>query len=232
MTKRPGRILVVEDEESIGQGLCDVLSFRGHDVTWAKDGTDALGLGTSQPFDLFLLDVMLPGVDGFSLCEKFRESGIKGGVIMLTAKGSEEDILRGFDAGADDYVTKPFSLKLLLARIEAVLGRSLPETVEPFSCGTLEIDPGTARASRGEAFVDLSARELAILRLFADDPGRIVSRRVLLRDVWEMQKPDGVETRTVDVHIGKLRKKLGDICKDTIESVRGQGYRYVPKGGV
>ncbi len=230
MKKRAGRILVVEDEESIGQGLCDVLSFRGHEVTWSKDGNEALGLGTSQPFDLLLLDVMLPGVDGFTLCARFRESGVKAGVIMLTAKGSEDDILRGFDAGADDYVTKPFSLKLLLARIEAVLGRSLPDVSEPFACGTVHVDPDKACARRGEDLVELSARELAILRLFAGEPGRIISRRVLLRDVWEMQKPDGVETRTVDVTIGKLRKKLNDISLDTIESVRGQGYRYVAKG--
>lgn len=230
MNTRAARILVVEDEPSIGQGLCDVLTFRGHEVTWAKDGAEARKFGGERTFDLVLLDVMLPVVDGFTLCQEFRAAGMKSGVILLTAKGSEEDVLRGFEAGADDYVTKPFSLKLLLARILAVLGRSRPDANEPFFAGSLTIDPGAARATCGETSIDLSARELGILRHLAEESGRIVSRRVLLRDVWEMHNVDSVETRTVDVHVAKLRKKIGTVCSDSIESVRGQGYRYVTKG--
>src|SRR5690606_14573293 len=116
-----------EDEESIGQGLCDVLVFRGHEVTWAKDGGEAVQRVAANIFDLILLDIMLPELDGYSVCKAIRAAGFRSGVIMLTAKGSEDDILRGFDVGADDYVTKPFSLKQLLARVEAVLGRSLPD---------------------------------------------------------------------------------------------------------
>ncbi len=227
MKRRAGRILVVEDEESIGQGLCDVLTFRGHDVTWAKDGLEARREGAASVFDLVLLDIMLPGVDGFTLCGEFRAAEMKAGIIMLTAKGSEEDILRGFAVGADDYVTKPFSLKLLLARVDAVLGRSLPDAEASFLVGTVAVDPAQARATTGAVSVELSARELALLRLFSIEAGRIVSRRVLLREVWEMQNPAALETRTVDVHIGKLRKKLSALGSDTIESVRGQGYRYV-----
>lgn len=230
MKPRAARILVVEDEQSIGQGLCDVLTFRGHEVTWAEDGALAQKLGREKTFDLVLLDIMLPLVDGFTVCRELRSSGMKSGIVMLTAKGSEEDILQGFEAGADDYVTKPFSLRLLLARIDAVLGRSLPEVDQPFSAGSLSVDPTQARAKCGEKSTDLSAREIAILRLLSQELGRIVSRRALLRDVWEMHNVEAVETRTVDVHVAKLRKKIGALSQDTIESVRGQGYRYVTKG--
>lgn len=227
MVKRAGRVLLVEDEESIGQGLCDVLAFRGHKVTWAKTGGEALRMASETPHDLVLLDVMLPEVDGFTVCERLRAGGNRGGIILLTAKGSEEDILRGFEAGADDYVTKPFSLRLLLARVDAVLLRSLPDIQSPFVAGNIAVEPaiGSAQGPRGK--VELSLREMGILRILGEEPGRIVSRRVLLRDVWEMTNPEGVETRTVDVHMGKLRKKLADVSHDTVEAVRGQGYRYV-----
>ena len=230
MKTRSARILVVEDEPSIGQGLCDVLTFRGHAVTWAQDGGEARNVGSTQTFDIVLLDVMLPIVDGFTVCRELRAAGMKAGIIILTAKGSEEDILQGFEAGADDYVTKPFSLRLLLARVEAVLGRSVPNAGEPFALGNVKIDPDAALASCGEATIELSAREIKILRHLSEGSGRIVSRRVLLRDVWEMHNAEAVETRTVDVHVGKLRKKLATLCSDSIESVRGQGYRYVTKG--
>jgi DNA-binding response OmpR family regulator len=231
MVQRAGRVLLVEDEESIGQGLCDVLTFRGHKVTWAKTGGDALRMAGGEPHDLILLDIMLPEVDGYTVCEKLRASGDRSGIIMLTAKGSEEDILRGFEAGADDYVTKPFSLRQLLARVEAVLLRSLPDVESSFVAGSVAIDPATGSGAGPRGKVELSPREMGILRLLAEEPGRIVSRRVLLRDVWEMTNPDNVETRTVDVHMGKLRKKLSDVSEDTVEAVRGQGYRYVIGGG-
>jgi DNA-binding response OmpR family regulator len=200
-------------------------------VTWAKDGNEALRISTSQAFDLVLLDIMLPELDGYSVCQKLRETGSRVGVIMLTAKGSEDDVLRGFEVGADDYVTKPFSLKQLLARVDAVLSRSLPDVETPFAAGGLTVDPATSTATSPQGSVEVSAREIIILRLLSEEPGRIVSRRVLLRDVWEMPNPDAVETRTVDVHMGKLRKKLAGICSDSIQTVRGQGYRYVPGGG-
>lgn len=231
MVQNARRILVVEDEESIGQGLCDVLSFRSHQVTWAKNGVDALRIATSQPFDLVLLDIMLPQLDGYSVCKKLRETGSRVGVIMLTAKGAEDDVLRGFEMGADDYVAKPFSLKQLLARVDAVLSRSLPDIQAAFTAGELTVDPATSTASSSKGSIEVSAREIVILRLLSEEPGRIVSRRVLLRDVWEMPNPDAVETRTVDVHMGKLRKKLSSVCGDAIQTVRGQGYRYVPGGG-
>lgn len=223
------RILVVEDEESIGQGLCDVLSFRGHQVTWHTDGRQACNCGITNPFDLVLLDIMLPSCDGWSVCQQLRESGVQAGIILLTAKGAEDDILRGFQLGADDYVTKPFSLRQLLARVDAVLGRSRLTSNDDFGIGELTVDV-SSRALRGnQGEVELTAREIAVLRLLLNDPGRIVSRRALLREVWEMPNPDAVETRTVDVHIAKLRKKLAQVTHARIQAVRGQGYRYEEK---
>ncbi len=224
------RILVVEDEESIGQGLCDVLTFRGHRVRWERDGALALRAASEETFDLFLLDVMLPEVDGYTICERLRENGLRSGIIMLTAKGSEEDILRGFTAGADDYVTKPFSLRQLLARVDALIGRSLRSQDEVLRLGSIEVDAGRAQLSGPKGTEELSAKEIGILQLLLSEPGRIVGRRQLLRDVWEMQSPDAVETRTVDVHVAKLRKKLSQVSSDAIATVRGQGYRFVPDG--
>lgn len=220
----------MEDEESIGQGLCDVLTFRGHQVRWEKDGGAALRAAAEEPFDLLLLDVMLPSLDGYSVCEGLRKQGHRAGIIMLTAKGSEEDILRGFTAGADDYVTKPFSLRQLLARVDALLGRSVRVVEEIVRQGSIEVDAGRGTLTGPLGTEELSAKEIGILHLLLSEPGRIVGRRQLLRDVWEMRSPDAVETRTVDVHMAKLRKKLAQVSSDAISTVRGQGYRYLPGG--
>ncbi|MGC4094926.1 MAG: response regulator transcription factor [Polyangiaceae bacterium] len=220
----PAHVLVVEDEPSIRQGLLDVLVFRGYRASSASDGAQALRMIGSDSFDLVVLDVMMPELDGFSVCQRLRETHPALPVLMLTAKNSEDDVLRGFEAGADDYVTKPFSVQQLLARVKALLSRSRRNTAEGFRVGPFEVHPERAQLSSDGAEVELSGREIEILRLLAEDPGRIVSRRVLLREVWGMQNVDQVETRTVDVHIGKLRKKLGK-HGDLLETVRGQGYR-------
>jgi DNA-binding response OmpR family regulator len=223
---RPAHILVVEDEPSIRQGLCDVLTFRGYGVESAENGRDALLEVEQSAFDLIVLDIMLPELDGLSVCESLRSAGREVPVLMLTAKGDEQDVLRGFEVGADDYVTKPFSVRELLARVQALLKRSSRVSADAFRAGPFEVLPerGCARTSQGE--VELSAREVAILRLLASDPGRIISRRTLLRDVWGMSNAGAVETRTVDVHIAKLRKKLGPEGAHLLETVRGQGYRW------
>jgi DNA-binding response OmpR family regulator len=220
-------IMVVEDEPSIGQGLCDVLVFRGHRVCWAKDGQQALQLSREERPDLVLLDLMLPQMDGYSVCRELRTAGQTCGIIMLTAKGSEEDILAGFESGADDYVTKPFSISQLLARVEAVLGRSRRNKTEPVSGLGLRLRPDLALLESSRGAVELSAREIAVLRLLLTEPHRIVSRRVLLREAWGMNNVDGLETRTVDVHMAKLRKKLAETSDCTIQAVRGQGYRLI-----
>jgi DNA-binding response OmpR family regulator len=227
MSAKVAQILIVEDEPSIGQGLCDVLVFRGYKVSWEKDGQLGLKAALENQPDLVLLDLMLPSLDGYSVCQQMRASGSHSGVIMLTAKGAEEDVLRGFESGADDYVTKPFSIGQLLARVEAVLGRSRRAVTETWSAGDLLVRPEHAIAEGPKGQTPLSAKELEILRLLMDDPSRIVSRRTLLRQVWGMSHVDGVETRTVDVHMGKLRKKIADISGSTVQAVRGQGYRFV-----
>lgn len=219
------RVLVVEDEQSIARGLCDVLSFRGYAVESVADGLSALNTCSSQHFDLVLLDVMLPELDGLRVCQQLRERGMQLPIVMLTAKGSEDDIVRGFEAGADDYVTKPFSVRELLARVHARLLRSSKAASEHFQVGPFEIDPTRSVARCDGSEVALTKRELMILKLLAEDPGRIISRRVLLREAWQMNNSDQVETRTVDMHIAKLRKKLGKPAEGLVETVRGQGYR-------
>jgi two-component system response regulator RegX3 len=227
----PASILVVEDEDSIGQGLCDVLLFRGHRVEWAKDGLRGRDSALSGNFDLILLDVMLPELDGYAVCSELRAAGCATGIIMLTAKGSEEDILKGFECGADDYVTKPFSLRQLLARVDALLGRRRRIAPSEFAAGEIRVDASRALLSGPLDSVEVTAREIEVLRLLFDEPGRIVGRRQLLTEVWEMQSPDGVETRTVDVHMAKLRKKLAQVSSAEVQAVRGQGYRLILEGG-
>lgn len=219
-------ILIVEDERSIRDGLADVLTFRGHRVETAADGKRALECLATAAYAMVVLDVMLPEVDGYAVCETLRREHNEVPVLMLTAKGSEEDVLRGFEAGVDDYVTKPFSVRELLARVDALLRRTGHRPVEEFRAGPLVVDVGCARAHGDCVDVELSQKEIGILRLLSEQPGRIVSRRALLRHVWGMNNVEQVETRTVDVHIGKLRKKLGMVGLEYLETVRGQGYRW------
>jgi DNA-binding response OmpR family regulator len=219
------RVLVVEDEESIRRGLCDVLAFRGYHVTASGDGRSALQSALSQDFDLLLLDVMLPGLDGFSLCSALRKEQRRMPVMMLTAKGAEEDILRGFEVGADDYVTKPFSVREVLARVHALVRRSGVRVVDAFRVGSLTIEPARSLLCDEDGHeVELTVREIRMLALLLRDAGRIVSRALLLREVWDVTHPERMETRTVDVHMAKLRKKLGKEGA-LLETVRGQGYR-------
>jgi DNA-binding response OmpR family regulator len=152
-----------------------------------------------------------------------RKQGNQLPIVMLTAKGSEDDILRGFELGADDYVTKPFSVRELLARVQAVRKRVQRNPSERFMVGPYAIEPARSMAFREGEEIELSAREVRILRLLSEDAGHIVSRRRLLREAWDMNNADQVETRTVDMHIAKLRKKIGG--DGLIETVRGQGYR-------
>ena len=222
-------ILVVEDEASIRRGLCDVLAYQGYAPTGVETGEAGLQAALGNAYDLVLLDLMLPGMSGFDVCEAVRAQLPAQPILILTARGSEEDVLEGFSRGADDYVTKPFSVSELLARVQALLrrsGRLPPEEQECFAFGAWKVDPAAQRASRGDETVDLSAREIAILALFAREQGRIVSRRMLLQEVWGFANPERIETRTVDMQIGKLRRKLDRSSDSWIETVRGSGYRY------
>ncbi len=222
-------ILVVEDELAIQRGLCDALAFHGYAPQGVDSGEEGLREGLGGRYALVILDVMLPGISGFDVCRQLRGVSAELPILMLTARGSEEDVLRGFEAGSDDYVTKPFSVAQLMARVDALLrraGRRNARSDERFPFGEWELDPAALVARRGETTVDLTQRELAILALLAREEGRIVSRRMLLQTVWGFASPDKIETRTVDMHIAKLRKKIEATENSPIETVRGAGYRY------
>jgi len=222
-------VLVVEDEAAIRSGLCDVLAFRGHRPEGVERGDDGLAAALERRHDLVILDLMLPGLSGFDVCERLRAGGVEVPVLMLTARGSEDDVLHGFRVGADDYVTKPFSVAQLMARVDALLRRSgaPPPPVERFGFGGWEVDAGELAARRDDAAVELSRREVDVLALFARERGRIVSRRLLLREIWGYPDPDRVETRAVDMLIVKLRRKLDPPGRESwLETVRGEGYRY------
>jgi two-component system response regulator RegX3 len=169
----------------------------------------------------------------FDVCEAVRAERPTQPILMLTARGAEADVVEGFARGADDYVTKPFSVSELLARVHSLLRRAgkLPRDEQrPFGFGRWTIDPSRQRAQSGEEAVDLSPREIAILALFVREAGRIVSRRMLLQEVWGFANPERIETRTVDMQIGKLRRKLGEGDAPAIETVRGSGYRFNAEG--
>ncbi|MDD9935582.1 MAG: response regulator transcription factor [Myxococcales bacterium] len=218
------RVLLVEDEASIRRGLLDVFRYRGCQVVAVADGAEALRLGLEERWDLVVLDIMLPELNGFAVCERLRGRGREMPILMLTAKGDEDDIVRGFEVGANDYVTKPFGVRELTARANALLRRSPRAMPQSFRAGPLEVTPERREARVDGATVELTAREIRILRILSLEPGHIVSRRTLLRDAWDMNNSEQLETRTVDVHIAKLRKKLGEHGA-LIATVRGEGYR-------
>lgn len=222
------RILVVEDESAIRVGLCDVLAFHGFSPHGVDNGDDGLHEALHGDYRLLLLDVMLPGVDGFTIARRVREQRPKQAILMLTARGSEADVLEGFNAGADDYVSKPFSIPQLVARVQALLRRAAPEARRRFSLGDVDVDADALVASGEGAESELSPRDAEVLAYFAEHLGRVVTREDLLRDVWGYARAEALETRCVDMHIAKLRKKLEDVGAggDTlIETVRGAGYR-------
>ncbi|MCP4450217.1 MAG: response regulator transcription factor [Planctomycetes bacterium] len=224
-------ILLVEDEPAISVGLTDFLAFHGFDVQLAEDGPCAQTLVKEGRFDLILLDLMLPGISGEDLCTQWRREGLQTPIIMLTAKGQEEDRISGLNIGADDYVTKPFSLEELLARIHAMLRRTDParSVGARFVFGNLNVDAEALTVFRGQEAISVSDREFRIIQHFAANPGRVMTREELYEQVWEDRMSD-LGTRTVDMHIAKLRHKIElDSADPTlIKTVRGSGYRYDP----
>ena len=224
---RKASVLLVEDETSIREGLEDVFTYHGYDVVAFPDGESALAHAAENAFDIAVLDVMLPGVDGFELCGLLRKKRASVPILMLTAKGSEDDVVAGFRAGADDYVTKPFSIRELLMRVEALLRRAAgsDETPATIAFGPWTVEPQSLRARANGDVRELTPRELELVALFVREKGRVVSRRTLLKEVWAMSHADEVETRTVDMHIAKLRKKL-DPDVELLTTVRGAGYRF------
>jgi two-component system response regulator RegX3 len=224
----PCAILVVEDEAAICSGLCDALTFHGYAPTGMMTGEDGLRAALDGQFALVMLDVMLPGVSGFDVCRQLRARHPTQAILMLTARGAEEDVLEGFRCGADDYVTKPFSVAELMARVEALLRRAAApaEPPAPFDIGVWRVDPSTRSAACAQGTITLTAREVDLLALLARERGRIVSRRRLLLEVWGMQHVEEIRTRTVDMHIVKLRRKIAAYGPDPIQTIRGEGYRF------
>jgi len=221
-------ILIVEDEPSLQSALVDLLQSAGHDVEAVDNGADALARAGARDFDVVLLDVMLPGIDGNEVCARLSQARPDVGILMLTARGAEEDKVRGLQLGADDYVTKPFGAKELLARVEAVGRRAVaarlePEVVEIDGCS---LDLGMCRGQRDEAEIQLTAREAQILRLLHRNRSRAVSRADLLREVWDA--PADLQTRTVDMTIANLRQKIerNPSAPCIVVTVKGVGYAW------
>ncbi|RKZ81756.1 MAG: DNA-binding response regulator [Gammaproteobacteria bacterium] len=227
MHKPKATILIVEDDPAILNGLMDVLIFNGYAVEGLADGNQGLARGLGKIFDLIVLDVMLPGTDGFFICQEIRKKRPEQAIMMLTAKGAEDDIVFGFKSGADDYLSKPFSLRELMVRIEAILRRSgkLVGDVS-MEINGIVFDGKNLRAIKDDTQMDLTRREMDIVAYLYQNSSRIVSKKELLTQVWHYKDAD-IETRTVDIHILKLRKKITALIGDTplIQTVRGEGYR-------
>ena len=226
------RILDVEDEAAIRTGLTDVLVFHGYEVDWAADGNVGLEKALSGRFDLILLDVMLPGMDGFQICQHIREQRPEQAVIMLTAKTDDEDIVHGLSLGADDYVAKPFSVTQLVLRVQAVLRRSRPVQPrhESIRLGDgLVLDVLNLCGNRAGSRLSFTRREMEVLNYLFNNNQRPVSREELLSNVWGYAPELDIETRTVDIHIAKLRRKIETDPKSPryLLTVRGAGYRLV-----
>jgi DNA-binding response OmpR family regulator len=224
------RILIVEDEAAIRTGLLDVFVFHGYHVDSAADGTTGLRMARSSAFDLIILDVMLPGMNGFDVCEAIRDQDAEQPIIMLTAKVSDDDIVRGLSLGADDYVAKPFSVAQLVLRVEAVLRRSRSRAAlaQRIVLGPdVDIDAASLRGTRGTTPLSFTRREMDVLQYLDARAGRAVSRGELLTEVWGYARNLELETRTVDIHIAKLRRKIEANPKQPthLVTVRGAGYQ-------
>ena len=241
------RILIVEDEEHIADGLRYNLIAEGHEATVASDGESALNLllGQRQPFDAIVLDVMLPGKDGFAVASELRAAGQYVPILMLTARGNAEDVLRGFEAGADDYLPKPFELSILIARVHGLLRRLRWSGHDPlagsgtaldapardiyaFAGRTLDFGAMEVRV-RDTAAHRLTVMECDLLRYLVKNAGQPVSRRAILQEVWGLH--EGVDTRAIDNFIVRLRRYIEDrpASPKFLQTVRGVGYRFVPQ---
>jgi two-component system OmpR family response regulator len=218
------RVLVVEDEPKMAGLLRRGLAEEGYAIDLAATGEDAIWAATENAYDAIVLDVMLPDLDGFEVCRRLRADGRWAPVLMLTARDGVHDRVRGLDAGADDYLTKPFSFSELLARLRALLRRGAGERPPIVRAGDLELDPATRRVYRGETPVELTAKEFALLEYMMRRPGELLTRSRLIEHVWDFGY-DG-DSNVVDVYVRYLRQKIDrPFGRDTIETVRGSGYR-------
>ena len=224
------RVLVVEDERSLAEGLRTGLEAEGFAVDVAHDGIDGLCMAREHAYDAIVLDIMLPGMNGFQVCATLREADVWTPILMLTAKDGEYDEAEALDTGADDYVTKPFSYVVLVARLRALIRRGAAERPAVLGAGDLRFDPGARRAWRGEVEVDLTAREGSLLEFLLRRSGEVVSKAEILDHVWD-DDFDG-DPNIVEVYVRHLRNKLDrPFGRASIETVRGAGYRLVEDGG-
>jgi two-component system OmpR family response regulator len=218
------RVLIVEDEPKMAGLIRRGLREEGYSADIASNGNDALWMAEATEYDAIVLDVLLPGTNGFDVCRELRQNGVWSPVLMLTARDSVDDRVAGLDAGADDYLTKPFSFVELLARLRALARRPPLERPTVLEVGDLRLDPATHQAWRGDAELELSAKEFRILEAFMRRPGHVLSRLHLLEHCWDY----GYENRSnvVDVYVRYLREKIDrPFGKESIETVRGAGYR-------
>jgi len=230
--ERKIRILVVEDEPAIRAGLVDVLVYHGYDVDAVGDGREGLDKSLGGTYDLLLLDVMLPGIDGFEICNRVRARDRDQPIIMLTARTGDEDVIHGLTLGADDYVAKPFSVAQLVLRVQAVLRRSGTgrARAQRICLGdSVVIDTQNLEGTRAGEPVSFTRREMDVLEYLHEQAGRAVAREELLARVWGYARNLDIETRTVDIHVAKLRRKIetDPAAPRVLVTVRGAGYRLM-----
>lgn len=222
-------ILVVEDEESISMALEDDLGLEGYDVATAKEGLQGLSMAKEKGYDLIILDIMLPKLDGFEVCRQLREAGVGTPILMLTAKSQEIDKVLGLELGADDYVTKPFSPRELLARVKAILRRvkGPMNQLGVYRFGEVELDFKKYQANKGGQPVHLTSREFSLIAYLIEHEGQVVDRSTILDGVWG--EDVYVQPKTVDTHIGHLRKKLENDPANPVHiiGIRDVGYKFM-----
>jgi two-component system OmpR family response regulator len=224
------RVLVVEDEKRLAAGLKKGLEAEGFAADVALNGTDGLWMARENPYDAIVLDIMLPGMNGYVVCGTLREEGVWTPILMLTAKDGEFDEAEALDTGADDYVTKPFSFVVLVARLRALIRRGAGERPAVLVSGDLRFDPGARQATRGETTIELTAREMALLEFLLRRKGEVVSKTDILEHVWDYDFEG--DPNIVEVYVGHLRNKLDrPFGRATLETVRGAGYRLAADGG-
>jgi two-component system, OmpR family, response regulator len=224
------RILIVEDEPKLAALLRRGLTKEGMAVDIAAKGEDAVWMAEATAYDAVVLDVMLPGIDGFEVCRRLRDAEVWSPILMLTARDAVRDRVAGLDSGADDYLTKPFSYAELLARLRALARRGRPERPVALQVGALRLDPATRRVWRGETEVDLSPKEFAVLETFMRRPGDVLSRFELLEHAWDYDYEN--RSNVVDAYVRFLRRKIDrPFGVESIETVRGAGYRLREDGG-
>lgn len=223
------KVLVVEDEKRLASAVKRGLESEGFAVDVALDGTEGRWLASENPYDVIVLDIMLPGVNGFQLCANLRDAGNWTPILMLTAKDGELDEAEALDTGADDFLTKPFSFVVLVARLRALLRRGGAERPAVLRCGDLQLDPGAHRCSRGDFVVDLTAKEFSILEYLLCRAGEVVTKGEMLDHLWDFSFEGG--TNLVEVHVSALRRKIdAPFDRQSIQTIRGVGYKLVGTG--